>query len=117
MFDFRCTGIVFILVYLGTWEHRARMAEMAKTEQEALKMTEDAEGKHHIGDFLPPGELDKFMNKYKALRSGTAWDTSEYQENKLTQDNVGFKMLQKMGWSEGVGLGADGQGVVNPVGK
>jgi len=65
MFDFRCTGIVFILVYLGTWEHRARMAEMAKTEQEALKMTEDAEGKHHIGDFLPPGELDKFMNKYK----------------------------------------------------
>jgi len=41
------------------------MAEMAKTEQEALKMTEDAEGKHHIGDFLPSGELDKFMNKYK----------------------------------------------------
>jgi len=101
----------------GTWEHRARMAEMAKTEQEALKMTEDAEGKHHIGDFLPSGELDKFMNKYKALRSGTAWDTSEYQENKLTQDNVGFKMLQKMGWAEGGGLGADGQGVVNPVGK
>jgi len=49
----------------GTWEHRARMAEMAKTEQEAMKMTEDAEGKHHIGDFLPSGELDKFMNKYK----------------------------------------------------
>ena len=41
------------------------MAEMAKTEQEAMKMTEDAEGKHHIGDFLPSGELDKFMNKYK----------------------------------------------------
>jgi len=38
---------------------------MAKTEQEALKMTEDGEGKHHIGDFLPTGELDKFMNKYK----------------------------------------------------
>ena len=41
------------------------MAEMVKTEQEAGKMTEEAEGKHHIGDFLPPGELDKFMNKYK----------------------------------------------------
>ena len=41
------------------------MAEMAKTEQEAVQMTEEAEGKHHIGDFLPPGELDKFMNKYK----------------------------------------------------
>jgi len=101
----------------GTWEHRARMAEMAKTEQEAVKMTEEAEGKHHIGDFLPPGELDKFMNKYKAMQSGTAWDNSEYQENRLTQDNVGFKMLQKMGWAEGAGLGAGGQGVVNPIGK
>jgi len=101
----------------GTWEHRARMAEMAKTEQEAVQMTEEAEGKHHIGDFLPPGELDKFMNKYKAMRSGTAWDNSEYQENRLTQDNVGFKMLQKMGWAEGAGLGAGGQGVINPIGK
>jgi len=52
-------------LYLGTWEHRARQAEMAKTEKEAAKMTEDAEGKHHIGDFLPPEELNKFMNKYK----------------------------------------------------
>jgi len=26
-------------------------------------------------------------------------------------------MLQKMGWAEGAGLGADGQGVVNPIGK
>eukprot|EP00092_Neocalanus_flemingeri_P002757 GFUD01002952.1.p1 GENE.GFUD01002952.1~~GFUD01002952.1.p1 ORF type:complete len:1101 (-),score=245.48 GFUD01002952.1:544-3789(-) len=51
----------------GTWEHRARMAEMAKTEQEAVKMTGEAEGKHHIGDFLPPEELNKFMNKYKVL--------------------------------------------------
>ena len=41
------------------------MAEMAKTEQEAARLTEDATGKHHIGDFLPPEELNKFMNKYK----------------------------------------------------
>jgi len=51
------------------------------------------------------------------MQSGTAWDNSEYQENRLTQDNVGFKMLQKMGWAEGAGLGAGGQGVVNPIGK
>ena len=38
---------------------------MAKTEQDAVKMTGEAEGKHHIGDFLPPEELNKFMNKYK----------------------------------------------------
>jgi len=60
-----CTLICFNLWHLGTWEHRARMLEMAKTEQEASKMTDEAEGKHHIGDFLPPEELNKFMNKYK----------------------------------------------------
>lgn len=40
---------------------------MAKTQAEASKLTKDAEdgGKHHIGDFLPPEELAKFMNKYK----------------------------------------------------
>jgi len=103
----------------GTWEHKARQAEMEKTYMEASKLTNAAEavGKHHIGDFLPPEELSKFMNKYKAMRTGTAWDKSEYQENKLTQSNVGFKMLQKMGWSEGAGLGSDGHGITAPVGK
>lgn len=102
----------------GTWEHRARALEMEKTASEASKLTEEGSGGHHIGDFLPAEELSKFMNKYKAMRSGTAWDNSEYQENKLGQDNVGFKMLQKMGWAgPGVGLGAEGSGIVNPIGK
>jgi splicing factor 4 len=39
--------------------------EMAKTAAEAQKLTATAEGKHHIGDFLPPEELSKFMDKYK----------------------------------------------------
>ena len=51
------------------------------------------------------------------MRSGTAWDHSEYQENKLTNQNMGFKMLQKMGWSEGAGLGSGGQGITAPIGK
>ena len=50
----------------GTWEHKARTLEMAKTQAEAEKANSAfAEGKHHIGDFLPPEELNKFMNKYK----------------------------------------------------
>jgi len=102
----------------GTWEHRARALEMEKTLAEASKASSDLAGGHHIGDFLPSEELSKFMNKFKAMQSGTAWDNSEYQENKLGQDNVGFKMLQKMGWSgPGVGLGAGGSGILNPIGK
>ncbi|WAR25723.1 RBM5A-like protein [Mya arenaria] len=30
-------------------------------------------------------------------------------------DNIGNKLLQKMGWSEGQGLGRVGQGIVNPI--
>lgn len=44
---------------------------MAKTQADAEKQTEVMEeGRgHHIGDFLPPEELKKFMNKYKVLFS------------------------------------------------
>ena len=50
-------------------------------------------------------------------KSGPGYDNSEYQDNKLTQNNVGFKMLQKMGWSEGAGLGQGGSGITAPIGK
>lgn len=59
--------------YQGTWEHKARIAEMAKTAAEAAKQTAalEVEGKHHIGDFLPPEELSKFMNKMKVFLGET----------------------------------------------
>ena len=50
----------------GTWEHRQRKQEMQKTQPEAEKANSLGEGgAHHIGDYLPPEELTKFMNKYK----------------------------------------------------
>lgn len=101
----------------GTWEHKARKLEMAKTESKANELTRAGKGSHHIGDFLPPEELTKFMNKYKALKAGETIDESEYQDSKLTQSNLGFKMLERMGWSEGKGLGSEGQGITAPIGK
>lgn len=74
-------------------------------------------GKHFIGDFLPPDELEKFMETFKALKEGREPDYSEYKEFKLTVENIGYQMLMKMGWKEGEGLGSDGQGIKNPVSK
>lgn len=36
---------------------------MEKTRRWADDLTQKAKGKHHIGDFLPPDELAKFMEK------------------------------------------------------
>lgn len=101
----------------GTWEHRLRHMEMEKTREWAEQLTEMGKGKHFIGDFLPPEELEKFMETFKALKEGRDPDYSEYKEFKLTVENIGFQMLMKMGWKEGEGLGSDGQGIKNPVNK
>ncbi|XP_056374158.1 SURP and G-patch domain-containing protein 2 isoform X2 [Hyla sarda] len=39
----------------------------------------------------------------------------EFANKKLTQQNVGFQMLSKMGWQEGEGLGSQGSGIKNPI--
>ena len=53
----------------------------------------------------------------QALKEGREPDLSDYKQFKLTCDNVGFKMLEKMGWKEGEGLGMEGQGIKQPVNK
>ncbi|KAF7993936.1 hypothetical protein HCN44_011205 [Aphidius gifuensis] len=101
----------------GTWEHKLRSAEMEATQLWADELTVQSEGKHHIGDFLPPDELKKFMEQYSALKQGKEPDLSDYKEYKLKEDNIGFQMLQKLGWSEGQGLGSEGSGRIEPINK
>ena len=84
----------------------------------AVELTVKAKGKHHIGDFLPPEELKKFTAKVKAVKGESSLDSfdfSDYAEHKITEDNIGYKMLQQAGWKEGSGLGSQGQGITAPV--
>ncbi|KAJ8952932.1 hypothetical protein NQ318_006549 [Aromia moschata] len=101
----------------GTWEHKLREKEMMATQLWAQELTRQAEGKHHIGDFLPPEELKRFMEKSTAVKEGRQPNFSDYKEFKIKEDNIGFKMLQKLGWSEGEGLGSSGKGIVEPINK
>lgn len=101
----------------GTWEHKLRGKEMEATNTWAKELNKQSEGKHHIGDFLPPDEYKKFMENCNAVKEGRDPDLSDYKECKIKDDNIGFKMLQKLGWSEGQGLGTEGAGIVEPINK
>lgn len=70
---------------------------MQATAEWAEKLSMMGEGKHHIGDFLPPEELNKFMDTFNSLKEGKQPELSDYKEFKLKCDNIGYKMLQKMG--------------------
>ncbi|XP_063909039.1 arginine-glutamic acid dipeptide repeats protein-like isoform X2 [Zophobas morio] len=100
----------------GTWEHKLRDKEMMATQLWAQELTRQAEGKHHIGDFLPPEELKRFLEKSNLTKERLP-NNSDYKDFKIKEDNIGFKMLQKLGWSQGQGLGSNGAGIVEPINK
>jgi splicing factor 4 len=101
----------------GTWEHKLRLQEMEATRNWADALTKHSDGRHFLGDFLPPEELKKFMEQYEAKKNNRLPDLSDYRDFKLKEDNIGFQMLQKLGWREGQGLGAGGSGIVEPINK
>lgn len=73
----------------GTWEHKLRTAEMQATALWSDALNQQSLGKHHIGDFLPPEELKKFMEIYSSKQTNREPDLSDYKEYKLTEDNKG----------------------------
>jgi hypothetical protein len=92
----------------GSWEHRKRAKEMLATAVKNQELTLASRNRHHISQFLPEAELQKFLNK--------KGDASDYSENKITEDNIGFQLLERAGWNRGSGLGSDGStSLLEPV--
>ena len=64
--------------------------------------------------------VSNYSNKQKrkkSLKEGRTPDHSDYKEFKLNAENIGFKLLQKLGWQQGQGLGKANQGIQEPVNK
>ncbi len=64
------------------------------------------------------GELEEAKPNFlkeKYLKAMEETDSLPQPERNIGSDNIGNKMLQKMGWKEGLGLGKANQGRTNIV--
>ncbi|GAB4828105.1 hypothetical protein Ancab_035020 [Ancistrocladus abbreviatus] len=69
---------------------------------------------HHMGDYIPQEELEKFLTTCNdATTQKGAKEAAE--KSKIQADNVGHKLLSKMGWKEGEGLGNSRKGIADPI--
>jgi splicing factor 4 len=90
----------------GSWEHKKRALEMLRTAQKNLELTAASSGKHHISDYLPESELAKFYGTKSQKDSSSSV---------IGNNNIGYQILEKSGWNNGSGIGAHGNGIVNPI--
>lgn len=55
---------------------------------------------HHMGDYIPPEELEKFLSTCNDVVAQKAAKEAA-EKAKIQADNVGHRLLSKMGWKEG----------------
>lgn len=85
-------------------------AQAIAKEEEAQYRDRAKERRNKFGKEEPAPE-DKFKAKYMAAMADVAGSTPQAEAApKLDETNVGNRMLQKMGWKAGLGLGKSNQG-------
>ncbi|KAK3423057.1 hypothetical protein EUGRSUZ_G03395 [Eucalyptus grandis] len=96
-------------------EERRKKPKQSKDEMPPpASLQGPAKRGHHMGDYIPLEELEKFLSNCNDVAAQKA--TREAAEKaKIQADNVGHKLLSKMGWKEGEGLGSSRSGISNPI--
>ncbi|XP_031375272.1 SURP and G-patch domain-containing protein 1-like protein [Punica granatum] len=96
-------------------EERRRQPKQSKDEMPPPPSLQASSKKgHHMGDFIPQEELEKFLascNDAEARKSARA----AAERARIQADNVGHRLLSKMGWKEGEGLGSSRSGIADPI--
>ncbi|KAF6142435.1 hypothetical protein GIB67_038054 [Kingdonia uniflora] len=98
-------------------EERRRQPKQSKDEMPppaSLQGSGPPKKGHHMGDYIPLEELEKFMATCNDAAAQKAAKESA-ERSKIQADNVGHKLLSKMGWKEGEGLGSSKSGRADPV--
>ncbi|GLC40780.1 hypothetical protein PLESTB_000023500 [Pleodorina starrii] len=101
-------------------EGRRRRAEplLNKTAFERRKVVavykDDGTRGHHMQDYIPKEVLAEFMAK-AGDKIAAVQAEQLANKNAIGADNIGHKLLQKMGWKEGEGLGGSQKGITAPI--
>ncbi|KAG8646328.1 SURP and G-patch domain-containing protein 1-like protein isoform X2 [Manihot esculenta] len=94
-------------------EERRRQPKHSKDEMPPPPSLQGKRG-HHMGDYIPPEELEKFLASCNDAAAQKA-AREAIERSKIQADNVGHKLLSKMGWREGEGLGSSRNGMADPI--
>ncbi|KAK9064422.1 hypothetical protein SSX86_015804 [Deinandra increscens subsp. villosa] len=96
-------------------EEKKRRPKHSKDEMPPpASLQGDGKRGHHMGDYIPLEELDKFMATCNDAASQKAAKEAA-QRARIQADNVGHRLLSKMGWKEGEGLGSSRSGIADPI--
>ena len=90
------------------------VAENAPYDAYAAFMANGSSKRDHGGDSGGMDESDR--NPRGGKYSGGEYSVPPIsQEVALNEDNEGHKLLKRMGWQEGSGLGIEGSGIIEPI--